>query len=59
MDVVNFKSILIAAIIFIPLERAFAVRPNQKIFGPAGSMIYSTWWLMDFSSNLASPVSLS
>ena len=32
MDWFNFKSILIAAIIFIPFERLFAVRSKQKLF---------------------------
>ena len=42
MDWFNFKSILIAAIIFIPLERFFAVRSKQKLFrrGWANHLFY-------------------
>jgi sterol desaturase/sphingolipid hydroxylase (fatty acid hydroxylase superfamily) len=42
MDWFNFKSILIAAIIFIPLERLFAVRSKQKLFrrGWANDLFY-------------------
>ncbi len=42
MDWFNFKSILIAAIIFIPLERVLALRSKQKLFrrGWANDLFY-------------------
>ena len=32
MDIFNVKSLLIAALVFIPLERAFALRREQQVF---------------------------
>ncbi|RUW34580.1 MULTISPECIES: sterol desaturase family protein [unclassified Mesorhizobium] len=31
MDLLNVKALLIAALIFVPIEQIFALRPNQKI----------------------------
>lgn len=32
MDIFNIKSLLIAALVFVPLERAFALRREQRVF---------------------------
>ncbi|MBZ9821454.1 sterol desaturase family protein [Mesorhizobium sp. CA4] len=45
MDVLNFKALLITALIFVPLEHLFALRPGQKILRKAflNDLIYAVF----------------
>lgn len=46
MDLIDFKHLLLIVLIFVPLERVFALRTEQKILRPA--------WVVDLTHLLAS-----
>lgn len=45
MDVLNLKALLITALIFVPIEHLFALRPNQKILRRAflNDLVYAVF----------------
>ncbi len=45
MNILDFKQILLVVVIFVPLERVFALRPDQKILRPG--------WVVDLTHMLA------
>lgn len=61
MDILNLKSFLIAALIFLPVERLFALNPNQKILRKAffNDLIYALFNGVPIKLGLAALVALS
>lgn len=61
MDILNLKALLIAVLIFVPIERLFALRPGQKILRKAffNDLIYALFNGVPISLGLIAAVTLA
>ncbi|MBZ9767125.1 sterol desaturase family protein [Mesorhizobium sp. CA6] len=61
MDLLNLKVLLITALIFVPIERLFALRPSQKIFRKAffNDLIYALFNGIPITIGLAATITLA
>jgi len=61
MDVVNFKALLIAVLIFVPIEYLFALRPDQKVLRKAffNDLIYALFNGVPISLGLIAALTLA
>ncbi|MER8389221.1 sterol desaturase family protein [Mesorhizobium sp. M1380] len=61
MDILNIKALLIAVLIFVPIEYLFALRPHQKIFRKAffNDLIYALFNGIPISLGLIAAITLA
>ncbi|MDG4874248.1 sterol desaturase family protein [Mesorhizobium sp. WSM4935] len=61
MDILNLKSLLITALIFVPIEHFFALRPSQRIFRKAffNDLIYAVFNGVPITVGLIATVTLA
>ncbi|TIT04013.1 MAG: sterol desaturase family protein [Mesorhizobium sp.] len=61
MDILNLKALLIAVLIFVPIERLFGLRPSQKIFRKAffNDLIYALFNGVPIGLGLIAAVTLA